>query len=54
MAGGISRTFIFADEAAEPPMFRVRISPIAGVDDYDVLVGKLEALGIADPYLVSL
>ena len=54
MAGGISRTFIFADEAAEPPMFRVRIGPIAGVDDYDVLVGKLEALGISDPYLISL
>jgi rare lipoprotein A len=54
MAGGISRTFIFADEAAEPPMFRVRIGPIAGVDDYDVLVSKLEALGIADPYLVPL
>ena len=54
MAGGISRTFVFADEAAEPPMFRVRIGPIAGVDDFDVLVTKLEALGISDPYLVSL
>jgi rare lipoprotein A len=54
MAGGITRTFIFADEAAQPPMFRVRIGPIAGVDDYDILVTKLETLGISDPYLVSL
>jgi rare lipoprotein A len=54
MSGGITRTFIFADEAAEPPMFRVRVGPIAGVDDYDMLVDKLEALGISDPYLISL
>jgi rare lipoprotein A len=54
MSGGITRTFVFADEAADPPMYRVRIGPIDGVDDYDVLVGKLELLGISDPYLVSL
>ena len=54
MSGGITRAFIFADEAADPPIFRVRIGPIAGVDDYDLLVAKLEALGISDPYLVSL
>lgn len=54
MGGGILDAFIFADEAANPPMYRVRIGPISGVDDYDVLVGKLEALGISDPYLVTL
>ena len=43
-----------ARAAADPPLFRVRIGPIGGVDDYDALVTKLEALGIADPYLVSL
>ena len=42
------------DEAATPPMYRVRIGPIRGVDDYDALVAKLEALGISDPYLVAL
>ena len=35
-------------------MYRVRIGPIGGVDDYDTLVLKLEALGITDPYLVAL
>lgn len=54
LSGGIGGAFIFADEAATPPMYRVRIGPIAGVDDYDALVLKLEALGIADPYLVAL
>ena len=54
MSGGIGSAFIFADEAATPPMFRVRIGPIADVDDYDALVLKLESLGIRDPYLVTL
>ena len=54
LSGGIGSSFIFADEAASPPIYRVRIGPVAGVDDYDVLVDKLEALGITDPYLVAL
>jgi len=54
LSGGIAGAFIFADEAATPPMYRVRIGPIRGVDDYDALVSKLEALGISDPYLVAL
>jgi rare lipoprotein A len=54
LSGGIVGAFIFADEASTPPMYRVRIGPIAGVDDYDALVLKLEALGIKDPYLVAL
>lgn len=54
LSGGIGGAFIFADEAATPPMYRVRIGPINGVDAYDELVLKLEALGISDPYLVTL
>ncbi len=54
LSGGIGGAFIFADEAATPPMYRVRIGPIRGVDDYDALVLKLEALGMSDPYLVAL
>jgi rare lipoprotein A len=54
LSGGIGDAFIFADEASTPPMYRVRIGPIAGVEDYDALVLKLEAMGIADPYLVAL
>jgi rare lipoprotein A len=54
IAGGIGGVFVFADEAASPPLYRVRIGPIAGVDDYDALVTRLETLGISDPYLVTL
>jgi rare lipoprotein A len=54
MSGGIGGAFIFADEAATPPIYRVRIGPIGGVDAYDALVLKLETLGITDPYLVTL
>jgi len=54
LSGGIGGAFIFADEASTPPLYRVRIGPIRGVDDYDALVLKLEALGISDPYLVAL
>ncbi len=52
--GGIAESFIDADKAARPPLYRVRIGPIAGVAEYDVLVDRLAALGIDDPYLVSL
>ena len=54
LSGGIGDAFIFADEASTPPIYRVRIGPLAGVDDYDALVMKLEGLGITDPYLVTL
>lgn len=54
ISGGIGNVFVFADEAASPPLYRVRIGPIAGVDDYDTLVTRLETLGISDPYLVTL
>ena len=54
ISGGIGDAFIYADEAASPPMYRVRIGPIAGVDAYDALVNRLEVLGINDPYLVTL
>lgn len=51
---GIPRTFIEPDAAATPPLYRVRIGPIGGVDEYDSLVDRLAALGIDDPYLVAL
>jgi len=54
-SAGIPGVFIFADDAATPPIYRVRIGPIGDdVDDYDALVTRLEALGITDPYLVAL
>ncbi len=52
--GGIAGGFIDADTGANPTLYRVRIGPIAGVAEYDVLVDHLASLGIDDPYLVSL
>lgn len=52
--GGIAGGFIDADTGANPMLYRVRIGPIAGVAEYDVLVDRLSSLGIDDPYLVSL
>jgi rare lipoprotein A len=54
LSSGIGGAFIFADAAASPPVYRVRIGPIDDVDNYDALVLKLESLGITDPYLVAL
>jgi rare lipoprotein A len=53
LSSGIGSAFIIADEASTPPMYRVRIGPIASVEDYDALVLKLETLGVTDPYLVA-
>ena len=33
---------------------RSQIGPIGGVEDYDALVARLQALGITDPYLVAM
>ncbi len=52
--GGIGRTVIHTDSAARPPLYRVRIGPITGVEQYDAIVEQLETLGILDPYLVTL
>lgn len=54
LSGGIGDAFIYADEGGGAALYRVRIGPIAGVDEYDILVDKLAALGINDPWLVSL
>ena len=51
--GGIENAFVHADNAEGATMFRVRIGPVAGVIQYDVLVEELENLGISDPYLIT-
>jgi len=49
---GIDNVLIHIDESVFPALYRVRIGPIHEVDQYDVIVAKLESLGITDPYLV--
>ena len=50
---GIHRAFIHEDTTSRPTLYRVRVGPVAGVDQYDQLVEKLKSLGIKDPYLIS-
>ena len=50
---GIADASVHADPGASPPLYRVRIGPVANVEQYDLLVEELEKLGITDPYLIS-
>lgn len=51
--GGIDSAFVQEDAARSPTLYRVRIGPIAGVDAYDSLVGRLMSLGISETHLVT-
>lgn len=50
---GIDNAFVHREAAREPQLYRVRIGPIADVEQYDTLVGQLETLGIAESHLVT-
>lgn len=53
VAAGIGNAFIHEDSSSSPALLRVRIGPVAGVVQYDILVEQLENIGIPDPYLVA-
>ena len=53
LRSGISDVNVLEDLSASPPLYRVRIGPVADVEQYDRLVAELEKLGITDPYLIS-
>ena len=52
-SGGIGNSFVVADTSNSQTLYRVRVGPIKGVLQYDLLVEELENLGIKDPYLVT-
>ena len=49
----ITSAFIVEDTSVSPTLYRVRIGPIRGVVQFDILVEELESLGIYDPYLIN-
>mgnify|MGYP002064320879 CR=1 FL=1 len=49
----ILTAFIVEDTSVSPALYRVRIGPIRGIVQYDIIVEELENLGIADPYLIN-
>ena len=49
----IHAAFVVEDTSVSPALYRVRIGPIRGIVQYDLIVEELENLGIADPYLIN-
>jgi rare lipoprotein A len=52
-SANILSSFVVEDTAATPALYRVRIGPIRGIVQYDMVVEELRNLGITDPYLVN-
>ena len=52
-SGGIGAAAVHVDNSVNPPLYRVRMGPIQGVDQFDLLVEELAKLGIADPIIVT-
>ncbi len=50
---GIGNAFVYRDDRPEAPLYRVRIGPIADVDQFDALVARLDELGIDESHLVT-
>jgi hypothetical protein len=49
----ILSAFVVEDKSVSPALYRVRVGPIRGVVQYDIVVEELANLGISDPYLIS-
>lgn len=52
-SGGIGAAAVHIDNSVSPALYRVRMGPVQGVDQYDLLVEELAKLGIADPIIVT-
>jgi rare lipoprotein A len=50
---GVTKSFVLEDTSRAPALYRVRIGPIADVEQYDALVAHLRSMGIADSHLVT-
>ncbi len=50
---GIDQAFVHREADRVPAVYRVRIGPLSGVEQYDRLVSELSRMGISDTHLVS-
>ncbi len=50
---GIATAFVHEEAKGETALYRVRVGPIDGVAQYDDVVNRLNAIGIADTHLVT-
>jgi rare lipoprotein A len=52
-SGGLGAAVVHNDNSVSPPLYRVRMGPIQGVEEYDLLVDELARLGIVDSIIVT-
>jgi len=52
-SANIPTVFIVEDKSVSPMLYRVRIGPIRGIVQYDIIVEELGNIGISDPYLIN-
>ena len=50
---GIDTAFVHEESQGDSALYRVRVGPIDGVAQYDDVVNRLNAIGIADTHLVT-
>ena len=50
---GIGPAFVHEDKSGSGTLYRVRIGPIANVNEYDSIVRQLQRMGINDTHLVT-
>ena len=50
---GVDHAFVHKDDSGGLALYRIRIGPINGVQDYDALVVKLNSIGITQSHLVT-
>jgi rare lipoprotein A len=50
---GLAKAFVMEDTSRTPALYRVRIGPIADVEQYDALVVHLRNIGITESHLVT-
>ena len=50
---GIDDAFVHKDRNRSPALYRIRIGPVRGADDYDVIVRELSRIGINESHLVT-
>jgi rare lipoprotein A len=50
---GISNVVIRHDKSSEPALYRVRLGPITDVDEYDLLVKRVNGIHIKETHLVT-
>ncbi len=53
LGGGLDNVVIHSDLTGEPPVYKVRVGPIASVENYDTVVARLRGLGLNDTHLTT-